>query len=127
MRNDNRVGSRPVVKRSLATALSVATFALAACGGDDGGNGGGGESGGDNGYPAQAEENFMKACTAQPQANEAYCQCTYDEITANVSYEDFKAAEEQIGSGGINDAPPETREAFQNAIEKCRPEAQSGN
>ena len=108
------------MKRSLATALAVAMCALAACGGDDGG-GGGGEG---NDYPPQAEENFMKACTSQPQATEAYCQCTFDEITANVSFEDFQKAEEQIGSGGINDAPPETREAFQNAVEKCRSQAE---
>ena len=107
------------MKRSLTTALAIATFALAACGGDDGG---GGEGGGGNDYPAQAEENFLKACTSQPQATEAYCQCTYDEITANVSFEDFQEAEKQIGSGGINDAPPETREAFQAAVEKCQSE-----
>ncbi len=110
------------MKRSLATALGIAALALAACGGDDDGGGGGGGGGSD--YPPQAEENFMKACTSQPQATEAYCQCTFDEITANVSFEDFQKAEEQIGSGGINDAPPETREAFQNAVEKCRSEAQ---
>jgi hypothetical protein len=109
------------MKRSLVTALAIATFALAACGDDEGG--GSGEGGGGD-YPAQAEENFMKACTSQPQATEAYCQCTFDEITANVSFEDFQKAEQQIGSGGINDAPPETREAFQNAVEKCRSEAQ---
>ena len=109
------------MKRSLATALAIAMLALAACGDDEGG--GSGEGGGGD-YPAQAEENFMKACTSQPQATEAYCQCTFDEITANVSFEDFQKAEQQIGSGGINDAPPETREAFQNAVEKCRSEAQ---
>jgi hypothetical protein len=108
------------MKRSLSTALAIAMCALAACGGDDGGGGGGGGEGGD--YPPQAEENFMKACTSQPQATEAYCQCTFDEITANVSFEDFQEAEQQIGSGGINDAPPETREAFQAAVEKCRSE-----
>ena len=108
------------MKHSLATALAIAMCALAACGGDDEGGGGGGG----NEYPPQAEENFMKACTSQPQATEAYCQCTFDEITANVSFEDFQEAEQQIGSGGINDAPPETREAFQKAVEKCRSEAQ---
>jgi hypothetical protein len=95
---------------------------LAACGGDDGG--GGGESGGGD-YPKQAEENFLQACTSQPQATDAYCQCTFDEITANVSFEDFQEAEKQIGSGGnIADAPPETRKAFEAAVEKCREEAQ---
>ncbi len=113
------------MKRSLVTALAIASLALAACGDDEGGGSGGGGGGGD--YPAQAEENFLKACTAQPGANDAYCQCTYDEITANVSYEDFQKAEEAIGTGGnIADAPPETREAFQAAVEKCRPEAQGG-
>ena len=109
------------MKRSLATALTVAMFGLAACGGDDGG-GGGGESGND--YPAQAEENFMTACTSQPQATQEYCQCTFDEITATVPFEDFQEAEEQIGSGGLNDAPKETRDAFQAAVEKCRSEIQ---
>ena len=108
------------MKRSLTTALTVATFALAACGGDDGG-GGGGEG---NDYPPQAEENFMKACTSQPQATQEYCQCTFDEITANVSFEDFQEAEQQIGSGGLEDAPQETRDAFQAAVEKCRSEIQ---
>ncbi len=95
--------------------------ALAACGDDEGGGGGGGG----NDYPPQAEENFLKACTSQPQATQEYCQCTFDEITANVSFEDFQEAEKQIGSGGnIADAPPETRKAFEAAVEKCREEAQ---
>ena len=107
------------MKRSLATALAIAMCALAACGDD-----GGGSSGGGNDYPQQAEDNFLEACTSQPQATEAYCQCTYDEITANVTYEEFQEAEKQIGTGGdIGDAPAETREAFQNAVEKCRDKA----
>jgi hypothetical protein len=109
------------LKRSLATALAVLMCALAACGDDEGG---GGSGGGGSEYPAQAEENFMTACTSQPQATEEYCQCTFDEITATVPFEDFQEAEKQIGSGGINDAPKETRDAFQAAVEKCRSEIQ---
>ena len=105
------------MRRSLATGLVAVACALAGCGGDDGG----GESGGGGDYPPEVEENFVKSCSSQPQANEAFCKCTYERIKETVPYEDFKKAEESLSSSQ-DQAPKEVQDALTKAVEACRKE-----
>jgi actin-like ATPase involved in cell morphogenesis len=72
-------------------------------GGDDPGTGGtdttGGTGGtaGDAGYTETVRSQFVGSCSAQQGATQTQCQCVFDEITANVSFDDFKAYDELLG------------------------------
>jgi hypothetical protein len=41
-------------------------------------------------YPAVVVDNFMQSCTAGKQARRAYCGCTLDKLSENVSVDDFR-------------------------------------
>ena len=104
------------MRRSLATGLVAVACALAGCGGDgDGGSGGSGD------YPPEVEENFVKSCSSQPQANEAFCKCTYERIKKTVPYEEFKKAEKAL-SESQGAASKEVEAALNKAVEACRKE-----
>jgi hypothetical protein len=114
----------------------LAVFALGACGGDDSdetdsdgdatdataeGNGDG-ESDGDgqtsteapggSGYGDEVRSNFMNACVAQPGASEAVCECTFDEISSAVPFEEFTAYEGAVQQDPATPAPSWLAEAI---------------
>jgi hypothetical protein len=41
-------------------------------------------------YPAVVVDNFMQSCTAGKPARRAYCGCTLDKLSENVSVDDFR-------------------------------------
>jgi hypothetical protein len=88
----------------------VASCALAGCGG--------GDSGGGNGYPKVAETNFVNSCKAQPGATQAKCQCAFDQIKANVPFDEFKKADAALRAG--KSADPKVQQQIVAAVKKCR-------
>lgn len=68
------------VKKILAVLFAVAMIATA-CGDDD--------SGGRDGFSSEIVDSYMDGCTASQ--NEAFCQCTLDEIQQRFSEEEFIA------------------------------------
>jgi hypothetical protein len=112
------------VVKGFAVLVVVAVMVVGACGGDgndetdaDGGTtdataqrdsddngdqtGSSGETGrpetpDGEGYPDQVRRNFMNACAAQPNATQAQCECTFDEISKTVPVEEFVAYDQAI-------------------------------
>ncbi len=115
-------------RHSLLALALAATFALAGCGDDEkkdsGGSGSGttnttqSETAGGDKYPQQVVDNFMKSCTAQPGATDAYCKCTIEELQAKLPFDKFKNADQAIQND--KKADPEAQKAIQDAIKTCR-------
>ena len=73
----------------------------------------------EGGYSAAIEDNFIDGCTgASQKVGKPYCQCLYDRIKKNISYEDFKQLEDSIGTD--KKAPPGSRREFNAAVKACR-------
>ena len=93
------------MRRLLAVGTVAAACALAGCS--------------EGGYSSAVEDNFIEGCTDAPQkVGKAYCQCLYDRIKKNISYEDFKKLEDSIGTN--KKAPPQSRKEFNAAVKACR-------
>lgn len=65
-------------------------------------------------YPSVLLNNFMRSCTRGDNAKEAYCSCTLDELSNNVSTQDFA----RIGLSG-GKVPPRIRRLIQQAARAC--------
>ncbi|HEY8545270.1 MAG TPA: hypothetical protein VIL36_09490 [Acidimicrobiales bacterium] len=93
--------------RSKLIALAGATlFLAAACGGDDE----------PSGYNDEVRNNFMSECTAGAgDSARDMCECTYDAITANLDFEEFKAYDEALREDPSAEIPVE----LENAMTEC--------
>jgi len=65
-------------------------------------------------YPTSLIQNFMRSCTRGDTAKQAYCACTLDKLSSNVSTRDFA----RIGrSGGT--VPARIRRLIRRAAAAC--------
>jgi hypothetical protein len=64
-------------------------------------------------YPAQVTENYMRSCV-KSKVTKAYCACTLDKLSDNVSTADFA----RIGLSGGR-IPPRIRRLIQQAAVAC--------
>ena len=76
----------------------------------------GGGSGEDE-YPEQAREQFVRECAEQPNTTARACTCVLEEVERTMPYEEFKEAEEAIR----NDRAPRTESAekLRDAVSVC--------
>jgi len=65
-------------------------------------------------YPRSLIENFMRSCTRGDTAKQAYCACTLDKLSNNVSTGDFA----RIGLSG-GKVPPRIRRLIRRATVAC--------
>jgi len=65
-------------------------------------------------YPRSLVENFMRSCTRGDTAKQAYCACTLDRLSNNVSTEDFA----RIGRSG-GKVSPRIRRLIKRATMAC--------
>jgi hypothetical protein len=65
-------------------------------------------------YPRSLVDNFMRSCTRGDPAKQAYCACTLDRLSNNVSTEDFA----RIGRSG-GKVPPRIRRFIRRATAAC--------
>ena len=65
-------------------------------------------------YPTSLIENFMRSCTRGESAKRAYCACTLDKLSNNVSTDDFM----RIGRSG-GKVPPRIRRFIRQATVAC--------
>jgi hypothetical protein len=65
-------------------------------------------------YPQALVDNFMKSCTSNGVAKRAYCACTLDKLSNNVSTRDFT----RIGTSG-GQVPPRIRRLIRQAAVAC--------
>jgi hypothetical protein len=65
-------------------------------------------------YPATLTENYMKSCTRGDKAKEAYCACTLDKLSNDVSTQDFA----RIGLAG-GKIPPRINRLIRRAAVNC--------
>ena len=100
------------MRRHLTIGLVAGAFAIAGCGGGDSG------SSSDNGYPKEAETNFVNSCSSQPGATRDKCQCAYDKIKAKLSFDEFKAADTALREG--KQADPKATQALKDAVNECK-------
>jgi hypothetical protein len=88
----------------MAVGVVCALFALAGCS--------------DAGYSSAVEDNFVDSCAKDKRVNRSFCECLYARVKKNVSYEDFKALDDAIGTE--KKAPAKTRREFNAAARSCR-------
>jgi hypothetical protein len=81
-------------------ALAFAVVGLAACGG-----------GGEDGYPQESIDAFVRECKAQPNASERQCRCVVERLQETMPHEEFARAD---------DALKEDREPAAASLEKLR-------
>jgi hypothetical protein len=65
-------------------------------------------------YPRSLIDNFMRSCTQGDASKQAYCACTLDRLSNNVSTEDFA----RIGRSG-GKVPPRIRRFIRRATTAC--------
>ena len=65
-------------------------------------------------YPRTLVDNFMRSCTRGDTAKQAYCACTLDKLSNNVSTRDFA----RIGLSG-GKVPPRIRRLIKQAALGC--------
>lgn len=65
-------------------------------------------------YPSSLVENFMRSCTRGDTSKQAYCACTLDKLSYNVSTGDFA----RIGLSG-GKVPPRIRRLIRRATSAC--------
>jgi hypothetical protein len=66
-------------------------------------------------YPAAVTRNFMRSCLASPKTTRAYCSCTLQEMSKDISTQDFA----RIGLSGGR-IPPRIRTLITSAAHACR-------
>ncbi|MEP7335863.1 MAG: hypothetical protein ABI717_08795 [Actinomycetota bacterium] len=81
-------------------ALVFAVVGLAACGG-----------GGEDGYPQESIDAFVKECAAEPKSAERQCRCVVERLQETMPYEEFARADEAL---------TENREPAAASLEKLR-------
>jgi hypothetical protein len=116
------------VSRVAPVAAALFVLVLPACGGGDGEESAGETTTvvttvtgpasttteGEHDYPPVVVNNFMKSCTNGVQNRRAYCACTLDELSKDVSVQDFA----RIGLAG-GKLPPRIRRVIQEAAVAC--------
>jgi hypothetical protein len=65
-------------------------------------------------YPDAVIENYMKSCVASDSSKEAYCGCTLDKLSNNVSVQDFA----RVGLAG-GKLPPRIQRLIRQAAVAC--------
>ena len=66
-------------------------------------------------YPPEVTRNYMKSCLASPKTTRAYCSCTLEKLSHDVSTNDFA----RIGLSG-GEIPPRIRSVITRAARACR-------
>lgn len=81
-------------------ALAFAIAGLAACGG-----------GGEDGYPRESIDSFVRECRAQPNTSERQCRCVVERLQETMPYEEFARADAAL---------KENRQPDEASVEKLR-------
>jgi hypothetical protein len=89
-----------------AVALSFAVVGLAACGG-----------GGEDGYPQESIDAFVRECRAQPNTTERQCSCVVERLQETMPYEEFARADKALKES--KDPDPASLEKLRAAITAC--------
>jgi hypothetical protein len=76
-----------------AVALSFTVVGLAACGG-----------GGEDGYPQESVEAFVRECRAQPNTTERQCSCVVERLQETMPYDEFAQADKALKENREPDA-----------------------
>ena len=84
-------------------------------------------------FNEETRDNFIEACEEANQGDSAtvsadtatFCECTYDEIEANMTFEDFKSVDDELDENAgdsileIADLPKPQANAYLAAIATC--------
>jgi hypothetical protein len=89
-----------------AVALSFAVVGLTACGG-----------GGEDGYPQESIDAFVRDCNAQPNTSERQCSCVVERLQETMPYEEFARADKALRENKTPDAA--SLEKLRAAITNC--------
>jgi hypothetical protein len=89
-----------------AVALSFAVVGLAACGG-----------GGEDGYPKESIDEFVRECNAQPNTSERQCSCVVERLQETMPYGEFARADKALKES--KDPDPASLEKLRAAIRAC--------
>jgi hypothetical protein len=89
-----------------AVALSFTVVGLAACGG-----------GGEDGYPQESVDAFVRECNAQPNTSERQCSCVVARLQETMPYDEFARADKALKENREPDAA--SLEKLRAAIEAC--------
>lgn len=87
-------------------ALSFAVVGLAACGG-----------GGEDGYPQESVDAFIRECREQPNTTERQCTCVVEHLQETMPYEEFARADKALKESKEPDAA--SLEKLRAAITDC--------
>ena len=89
--------------RALVMLLALALVA-GACGDDDGGSG----------FSSETRDAYMSGCVED--GNEAFCDCTLDELEKVFTEEEFEDFALNAAASGLEEPPEEFMEAITNCI-----------
>jgi hypothetical protein len=89
-----------------AVALSFTVVGLAACGG-----------GGEDGYPQESVDAFIRECREQPNTTERQCTCVVERLQETMPYEEFARADKALKESKEPDAA--SLEKLRAAITDC--------
>ncbi len=95
--------------RQAPLVLLMVGFVASGCGGDD-------ETGRSR-YPDVVVKNYMRSCTRGDEEKQAYCGCTLDKLSNDVSVGDFAS----VGAAG-GKLPPRLERLITQAAEACADE-----
>ena len=87
-------------------ALSLAVVGLAACGG-----------GGEDGYPQESVDAFVRECNAQPNTSERQCSCVVERLQETMPFDEFARADKALKESEEPDAASLAK--LRAAIEAC--------
>jgi hypothetical protein len=96
--------------RALVTLLALALVA-GACGDDDGGG---------SGFSSETRDAYMQGCVED--GNEAFCDCTLDELEKVFTEDEFEDFALNAAASGLEEPPEE----FMTAITNCLDELDLG-
>ena len=89
-----------------AAALAFAVVGLAACGGA-----------GEDGYPQESIDAFVRECRAQPNNSERQCRCVVERLQETMPYEEFARADDALKED--RDPAAESLEKLRAAVTAC--------
>jgi actin-like ATPase involved in cell morphogenesis len=92
----------------LAGILIIVLIVLIGKSGDEGA----GSGDAPDGYSQAVRDEFVGSCTQTPNATEAECECVYQEISANVPFDDFLEFDTALGENRDAEQPGWFREAI---------------
>jgi hypothetical protein len=93
----------------LVAAVALVVIRVVSLGGDDSASGSGSGSGsGSEGYTAEVEQEFVDSCVREAgEGSTSRCQCTYDELEANVPFERFTELDSELAGFAEGDELPQ--------------------